>query len=121
PSSGLGSPPPPAEEVDPVGRSPSLVPVFVGGGLLVAGLAVGVGYRVAAGASKDDLESLQRKTGRDGCKTGTAAAGDCEAQRDAGENVDTRRNLSTAAFVVAGAAAVGTAVYWFWPRSKSSA
>jgi hypothetical protein len=121
PSSGLESSPPPMALRDRPSDSPSLVPVFVSGGLFVAGLAVGIGYRVAAASSHDELEALQAKTGRDGCSTGSAAFANCEAQREAGESVDSRRNVSTAGFFVAGAAAVGTAVYWFWPRSAASA
>ncbi len=101
--------------------SPSLVPVIIGGSLFVAGAAMGIGYRVAASSSKDDLDALRAQNGADGCSTGAASPADCAAQQSAAEDVDSRRNLSTVGFVVAGAAAVGTAIYWFWPRSSSAA
>ncbi len=120
PESGLAQPgPTPLPQTD--GSAPSsrsLVPVYIGGGLTVAGLALGVGYRLSTASNQDDLDRLREKNGESGCADSGAA--DCDAQRGAAERVDSRRNISTVSFVVAGAAAVATAVYWFWPRARSS-
>jgi len=118
PASGLGAPPP-AEPDDGSDAGPSLTPVFVGGGIALAGAALGIGFRVSAASKEDEVTVLQQRNGRDGCKTGTASAADCEAVKGAADSVDSRRNISTVSFVVAGAALVGTTVYWFWPRSPS--
>ncbi len=121
PSSGLGEPPHPPARPDNVSDAPSIVPVVVGGSIVLAGLGLGIGYRVAASSKFDDLQALQEKNGPNGCNTGAAASADCDAAKSAGESVDVRRNISTASFVVAGAALVGTAVYWLWPRSSTEA
>jgi hypothetical protein len=92
--------------------------VIVGGSIVLIGAGLGIGYRVSASSKNDDLETLKQTIGNSGCETGEAAAADCEAAHDAAQSVDTRRNISAAGFVVAGAALVGTAVYWFWPRPQ---
>jgi hypothetical protein len=94
--------------------------VIVGGSIVLIGAGLGIGYRVSASSKNDDLHALQEKNGSNGCNDGSAAPTDCDAAKDAGESVDSRRNISTASFVVAGAALVGTAVYWFWPRSSTA-
>jgi hypothetical protein len=122
PSSGLTAAAPP---VAPMEQTPadsrSLVPVFIGGGVTLAGAVVGVAYHLAASSSKDELDTLKSKNGTDGCSSGEAAAADCDLQRSLADRVDTRRNLSTTGFVIAGAAAIATGVYWFWPRSSTNA
>jgi hypothetical protein len=118
PGSGLGAPPAPAPPVDSTGNQPSIVPLIVGGSIVAISAGLGIGYRIAAASKKDELETLKSTNGRDACAT-EASGVDCSAQRDAVRSVDARRNVSTASFVVAGAALVGTAVYWFWPRSHA--
>jgi hypothetical protein len=107
------SPPSPAGH-DP--GAPSIVPVIIGGSIVLVGAGLGIGYHVAASSKNDDLQTLKQTIGNSGCETGAASAADCEAARTAARSVDTRRNLSTAGLAIAGAALVGTAVYWFWPR-----
>jgi len=119
PSSGLGEPSLPPPRSEDAHEGPSMVPVVVGGSIALVGLGLGVGYRVAASSALDDLQALKEKNGASGCNTGAAASADCDAARSAGESVDFRRNISTASFVVAGAALVGTAMYWLWPRSAA--
>lgn len=120
PGSGLGAAAPaPKQPADRIDTGPSLTPVFIGGGLAVVGAALGIGYRISASSHYDDLQTLKEKNGADGCKNGTALPADCSAQQTAADSVDSRRNISTVSFVVAGAAAVGTALYWFWPRSSA--
>jgi hypothetical protein len=99
---------------------PSVVPVVVGGSITLVALGLGIGYRVAAASSHSDFLRLQEKNGDGGCANGSASPADCSAQRDAVDSEDHRRRLSTGAFVVAGVAAVSTAVYWFWPRGSAA-
>jgi hypothetical protein len=119
PGSGLGAPPAPTPPVDSSENRPSIVPLIVGGSIVAIGAGLGIGYRIAAASKKDEAQTLKQAVGNSGCKTGVAATSDCEAAHDAAQSVDARRDISTAGFVIAGAALVGTAVYWFWPRSQS--
>ncbi|HKY38436.1 MAG TPA: hypothetical protein VJN18_20980 [Polyangiaceae bacterium] len=127
PTSGLGVASPPsagnaeAQPGDTGTTQRSVVPVLVGGGVAVVAVGLGIGFRVAAGSSQDRFEELRTKYGEEGCAGSASDSSDCAALADAVDSTDFRRNFSTASFVVAGAAAIGTAVYWFWPRSTDSA
>ena len=120
---GLSEPMQPVESPPPVDRHDaeqrSLVPIIIGGSATVLALGVGIGFRVAASSSHDDFVRLQQKNGDGGCTSGSASPSDCTAQRDAVDSENSQRRISTTAFVVAGVAAVGTAVYWFWPREAT--
>ena len=126
PTSGLGVALPPsagnaeAQPGDAGTTKRSVVPVLVGGGVAVVAVGFGIGFRVAAASSQDRFEELQTKYGDEGCARSGSDSGDCTALADAVDSTDFRRNFSTASFVVAGAAAIGTAVYWFWPRSTEA-
>lgn len=111
--------PPPTPKADS-GKRRSIVPLVVGGGAALIGIGLGVGFRVAASSSHSRFEKLQSRLGADGCGPNSDNTSDCSELRDAVETTDFRRNFSTGAFVVGGAAAIGTAVYWFWPRSDTS-
>jgi len=126
---GATTPPPPATEPAPLttthppppaSSSPDLLPVAIGGGVALVALATGIGFRLSANSSYDDADALRNKNGAQGCADGTAPASDCTAQTDANKSGDRKTNVSTVAFGVAGAAVVGTAVYWFWPRSSAT-
>lgn len=119
PNAGAVSTSPPASSAA-APSSPDVLPAAIGGGLALAAVATGVGFRLSAASSYDDADALRRKNGPQGCANGTAAPADCAAQREANETGDKRVNMSTIAFGVAGAALVGTAVYWFWPRQSES-
>lgn len=99
----------------------SVVPLIAGGGVALVGVGLGVAFRIASSSSHDRFVELQAAVGPDGCSGGAASATDCRALEDAVDTTDFRRNFSTGAFVVGGLAAVGTAVYWFWPRTKTTA
>jgi hypothetical protein len=119
PGSGLGALPPPNSQPNQSDTtSPSLVPLFVGGGVAVVALGLGIGFRVASGSSHDRFVELQESLGRDGCQD-SANSSECADLKDAVDSTDFRRNFSTGAFVVGGVAAIGTAVYWFWPRRSA--
>jgi hypothetical protein len=117
-STNLGPTAPPSHESE--SSSPSLLPAVIGGGVALVALTTGIGFRVAANGRYDDAEALREKNGPQGCADGTAPASDCAAQNEANKSGDRKTNVSTVAFSVAGAALVGTAVYWFWPRSSAT-
>jgi len=107
--------------VPPPGPAPSVLPVVVGGAVVVAAVVTGIALSVAADADYERAESLQSKNGVSGCATGSAAAADCKAQASANEEGDQNRNLSTLSFAIGGVALAATAAYWLWPRAPASA
>jgi hypothetical protein len=117
--SGLSSSPSPLPPTDARSRR-SVVPLLVGGGAALVGVGLGVGFRVASSSSHDRLVELREEAGADGCSGRGAGSADCSALKDAVDTTDFRRNFSTGAFVVGGVAAIGTAVYWLWPRGDTS-
>jgi hypothetical protein len=114
-------PPPsaPADRGQKEHDTPNLVPVVVGGTVFLLGVGTGLGLHFAATSDSEDADTIRRRTGPDGCATRTADASDCASLQSLAESQDRNRNLSTASFVVAGVALVGTAAYWFWPRGGS--
>jgi hypothetical protein len=128
PTSGLGvagsSPASGTDTASPAdrgtGQTRSVVPVIVGGAVAVAAAATGIALRVSANGSYDDAEQARRQNGEHGCLNGSAGATACESQQEAVRSGDTKTNISTATFAVAGAAVVATAAYWFWPRQKAT-
>ena len=100
----------------------SIVPVLVGGGLFVAGAAVGVAFLVSGNSSQKDADKLRSGlSGPNACGAGTPNAGECSALHDKNSDIDRARTIEIVGFSVAGAAAVGTAVYLLWPPSRSYA
>ena len=95
------------------------MPVVVGGTLFLLGVGTGLGLHLAANSDSDDADEVRERTGPNGCATGSADSSDCASLRSLAESQDRNRNLSTAGFIVAGVALVGTGAYWFWPRGKS--
>lgn len=98
----------------------SIVPAIVGGGLAIAGAAVGTVFLVSANSSQKDADRI--KAGLpDGsaCGAGTPYANECAALHDKNSDVDRARTIEIVGYSVAGAAAVGTVVYLLWPRSHS--
>jgi hypothetical protein len=103
-------------------RSPrsSLVPVALGGTLAVVGFATGIGLRLAAEADEDQAKRLAATVGVGGCRGTNGDSANCRALSDSLKSSDTESNWSTACLVIGSAAAVATAVYWFWPRKTST-
>lgn len=112
--------PAPAQPAANDTSSPSVVPVVVGGTVFAGALIAGIALRASAGGSYKDADALRAKNGPQGCTSGTATTTDCTAQSDANSSGDSKTNISTVAFTVAGAALVGTAIYWFWPRQPTT-
>lgn len=121
PVSVVTAPPVGYDRVSRGGRSPSLVPVVTGGTLFLIGVGTGLGLHFAAASNENDADKIRKRTGSNGCSMGSADPADCTTLQSLAKSQDRNRNLSTAGFVVAGAALVGTATYWFWPRDKREA
>jgi hypothetical protein len=94
------------------------VPLIIGGAVTVLAFSAGLGLRIASNSAEDDASTLSATLGSQGCSTPNANAALCASLRHSIEKSDRERNWSTASFVIASAALVGTAAYWFWPRKK---
>ena len=125
------SPTEPRPSKDPLGTVPprlgdssarSITPALVGGGLVVAGAALGVVFHLSGNSSGRDADALRHKHSEaNACGTGTPYADDCSALHGKNLDVDRARSIEVVGFSVAGAAAVGTALYLLWPHSSSAA
>lgn len=95
----------------------SIVPVIVGGGLVVAGAAVGVAFLLSGNSSQKDADTLYNEHSEpNACGLGTPYAADCAALHSKNSDVDRARTIEVIGFAVAGAAAIGTAAYLLWPH-----
>ncbi|HEY3253872.1 MAG TPA: tetratricopeptide repeat protein [Polyangiaceae bacterium] len=109
------APPPPSEH-----SHRSIVPVVVGGGLVAAGAAVGVVFLLSGNSSQKDADQLRSElSDPNACGPGTPNTDQCSALHDKNSDIDRARTIEIVGFSVAGAAAVGTAVYLLWPHSHS--
>jgi len=99
-----------------------LAPAIVGGGLVVAGAAVGVAFMLSANSSQDDANQIKAGLqGSNPCGAGTPYSAQCSALHDKNSSIDSARTLEIVGFSVAGAAAIGTAVYLLWPHTEAKA
>jgi len=115
---GAQTDPPPS----PAGHSAkrSIVPALVGGGLVAAGVAVGVVFLSSASSSQKDADQIRAALpGPNACGPGSPHVSECAALHDKNADIDRARTIEIVGFSVAGAAAVGTAVYLLWPHSRS--
>ena len=91
--------------------------ILVGGGVVtLGGVVTGLAFNVKANNESDKAQKISDVIGSSGCYDSNSSS--CDKVKEHRENHDSARNISTAAFVVGGAALVGTALYWLWPRSK---
>jgi hypothetical protein len=98
----------------------SIVPALVGGGLVAAGAAVGVVFLLSANSSQKDADELRASLpGPNACGAGSPYTIDCAELHDKNADIDRARTIEVVGFSVAGAAAVGTALYLLWPHSHS--
>jgi len=110
-----GTPPTPGH-----GSKRSIVPALVGGGLVVAGAAVGVVFLLSGNSSQKDADQMRSEMpDANPCGTGTPYSTECAAVHDKNSEIDRARTIEIVGFSVAGAAAVGTAVYLLWPHSHA--
>jgi hypothetical protein len=99
----------------------SLVPAFVGGGIAVAGAAVGIGFLLSGNSHGNKADDLANKiSGQSGCSTGTLYAADCTSLHSENQSAASARRLETVSFAVAGAAAVATVLYLLWPHAEGT-
>jgi hypothetical protein len=104
------------------GSPRSLVPAVIGGGLVVAGAAVGVVFLLSANSSQKDANQVAGSLpGNNACGAGTPHTADCATLHDDNKDIDRSRTIELTGFAVAGAAAVGTLVYLLWPHSIDAA
>jgi hypothetical protein len=102
-------------------HSPSTLPLIVGGSLAVVGVTLGTIFLVKAGSASDEVSNARSALpGDSACSPGTNAVSQCNALHDAIVSQNRDQNIGTAGLVVAGAATVGTLLYWLWPRSQNS-
>jgi hypothetical protein len=91
--------------------------VLVSGGVVtVGGVVTGLIFNAKANDESDKANRLSDTLGENACFSESSSA--CKSLKQHREDHDLARNVSSTAFVVGGAALVGTAVYWLWPRSK---
>lgn len=107
----------PVAEPQSSGPSRSYWPVIVGGAVFLTGVTTGIVFRLDSDSQFNDANALRAKLARDGCKGLAASPADCAALQTAAANGDRSRNWSTAGFMVAAGALVGTGAYWYWPRA----
>jgi hypothetical protein len=100
-------------------RGASPVPLVLGGVLGLAGLGLGTSFALAAGSEKSRADSLRSQLPDGACKMSNGPAQTCTDLRDAVDAHDRDRNISTAGFVVGGAAILGTIGYWLFLHPSS--
>jgi uncharacterized protein YgbK (DUF1537 family) len=91
---------------------------------MVSGAAVGFVFLLSGNSSQNDADALSaRLPTPNACGVGSpsANAADCSALHQKNADVDQARSVEGVGFAVAGAAAVGTALYLLWPHSSAQA
>jgi hypothetical protein len=98
--------------------------VIGGAAITLVSAGVGLGFTIASQRSlasgeemRGSIASRLQRNDPTVCKANPPPEG-CDDLYDAIEDSDRFRNIAVGAFVVGGAAALGTAVYALWPRSK---
>src|SRR6185369_6708 len=83
--------------------------------------AVGAVFLVSANSSQKDADQLRANLSEpNACGAGTPNTEECATLHDKNSDIDRARTIEIVGFSVAGAAAVGTAVYLLWPHSHSA-
>jgi hypothetical protein len=100
-------------------NAPNATILVLGGVLTVGGLATGLYLTTRADAEFNQAQELRNSLPPSACAaSGPSTQASCASLRDHLQAGDRQRNLATLGFVVGGAALVGTAVFWAWPRGK---
>jgi hypothetical protein len=96
--------------------------LIIGGSVTLAAAGVGVGYTLSANKSQRKAEDIVEEVGGpSGCADPSSRPGACDRLTEEADAVDRKRNTSYVALGVAGAAALGTVTYLFWPGLSGSA
>jgi hypothetical protein len=99
----------------------SAVVLALGSGVTVVGAALGTVFLLKANSDQDEASrDGGALKGANACGTNTPYVTQCNALHNANAAIDRDRNVAVASFTVAGAAALGSLVYWVWPRAKAS-
>lgn len=92
-------------------------PAYVGAGVAVVGLGLGVGYTLAASGREDDRKALLASlTGANPCGPATPYGTECASVASLDSDARTDRRIALGGFVVGGVVAAGTVAYLLWPR-----
>ena len=98
------------------GVTKSLVPVWIGFGATAVGLGVGIAFTAVSNGASGDVDEIGAELDRAGARCPSTAYGArCDDLQGALTRLDTFGNGAIVAFGLAGAALVGTGVYWLWP------
>lgn len=109
------SPNPVLPPEEPRDSSRSLVPVYVGAGIVVASAGLVVASILGKNSAADDVDRLTAALGDDGCTPGGPVLAECDELSDALDRHDGHRNRLRIGIVVGSGAAIATAAYLFWP------
>ena len=101
-------------------QSRSIAPVIVGGAVFLAGVTTGIVFRLDSDSQFNNANAIRARLSSTGCQGLPSTQADCAALADAARNGDRSRNWSTAGFLVAAGALLGTGFYWYWPRSNGN-
>jgi uncharacterized membrane protein YebE (DUF533 family) len=93
----------------------------MGGAVLLAGITTGIVFRLDSDSQFNNADTLRSRLAKTGCQGAPPDQGDCAALLTAAKNGDRSRNWSTAGFLVATGALLGTAAYWYWPQGDTKA
>jgi len=109
---------------DPIDtHRPSLIPVYILGGVAIVGLSAGLLLHSSAKSAEQSGRNLAEGLPPGGCAADPPPAV-CASIRNSAESHDSRATASTISFIAGGvgaAAAIGYAAYALWPRRASSA
>jgi hypothetical protein len=94
--------------------------LIIGGAVTLAGVGVGVGYTLSANKSRRSAEDLVGEVGGSSGCVGRSRPAACDRLANEADAVDRKRNAAYVAFGAAGAAALGTATFLFWPGLTGS-
>jgi len=110
------------DAMDRQADGPSMTPLIVGGSVAVVGAAIGTVFVLKANSASNDAADARNGLGGDSaCSAGTKFVSQCSTLHSAITSQQHDQNIAVVGFSVAGAAAIGTALYWFWPRSSNAA
>jgi PEGA domain len=99
----------------------SVTPVVIGGAVFAVGLATGIGFTLASNGKASDRDALVNALPSTSACSGSAAKpASCDQISSLDDDRVRDRNFAYVGYGVAGAAAIGTALYWFWPRSGAT-
>ena len=106
---------------DTAGKRELMPALLIGGAVTAVGLAVGIGYTLSANSTESDAQKLDKEMGDDDTLCGSTQADPrCAELKALAKSVDSDRNVAYVGFGVAGAAAVATVLYLFWPTEQET-